>query len=367
MKNESIEQVRQDKTAEAEWDSFLGRRSPEAENVRRIEEGPLPDWCNLGVTLRVILVVNLIFAAITGLQSISLVDALQSMMTVAVTLEPVLIASLFAGCALRRLLLRAPAALQIVLTLLIPALLTFAIQNVLIELLQISRSRILLNALMAGVLCAVVLYWLYLRMLAYSPALSEARLQALQSRIRPHFLFNSLNAVLGLIRSDPRHAETAIEDLADLFRVLMRDSRERVPLREEVALCKQYLSIESLRLGDRLQVEWHVDDSATHALVPTLLLQPLIENAVHHGIEPVAEKGKIRIEIKRSGAYVDILIANPVCNPEIVQSRLHTGNQIGLDNVRQRLALVHDLEARIETVVADGLFVVKMQLPIQTK
>jgi len=90
--------------------------------------------------------------------------------------------------------------------------------------------------------------------LAASPALAQARLQALQSRIRPHFLFNSLNAVLGLIRTDPRRAETVIEDLADLFRVLMRDSRERVPLREEVALCKQYLAIESLRLGPRLQV-----------------------------------------------------------------------------------------------------------------
>jgi two-component system sensor histidine kinase AlgZ len=180
-------------------------------------------------------------------------------------------------------------------------------------------------------------------------------------------VFNSLNAVLGLVRADPRRAETALEDLADLFRVLMRDSRERVPLREEVALCKQYLAIEMLRLGERLHVEWHVDDGATHALVPSLLLQPLIENAVHHGIEPAAEGGHITIHIKQSGAYVDIVITNPVQNAAVTQSRLHTGNQIGLDNVRQRLALVHDLEARLETAIINGRFEVRLQMPIQIK
>jgi len=173
--------------------------------------------------------------------------------------------------------------------------------------------------------------------------------------------------VLGLIRTDPRRAETVIEDLADLFRVLMRDSRARVLLREEVALCKQYLAIESLRLGPRLAIDWQVDESAMHALVPTLLLQPLIENAVHHGVEPSGTGGVIAIRINRSGAYVNIVISNPWHGGASAVAGAHSGNQIGLDNVRQRLALTHDLEARLETSIRSGRFEVRIQLPVQSK
>ncbi len=143
--------------------------------------------------------------------------------------------------------------------------------------------------------------YLRLRALSFSPSLAEARLQALQARIRPHFLFNSLNTVLGLMRGDPRRAEHTLENLSDLFRVFMRDTRELVPIDEEVVTCQQYLAIEQLRLGDRLQVVWRLDDMPGDALLPSLLLQPLIENAVHHGIEPRSEPGEISVEIMRSG------------------------------------------------------------------
>ncbi len=210
-----------------------------------------------------------------------------------------------------------------------------------------------------------MLYWARLRERAYSPALAEAQLQALQSRIRPHFLFNSLNAALGLIRSDPRRAETVLEDISDLFRVLMRDSRERVPLGSEIALCKQYLAIEQLRLGDRLATNWRVDANANAALVPTLLLQPLIENAVHHGIEPSAAPGAIDIDVARNGRYVDIGIANPWHGE--AAAALTRGNRIGLDNVRQRLALVHDLEATIDSAVRGDQYVVHIRLPAERR
>src|SRR5690606_92866 len=119
---------------------------------------------------------------------------------------------------------------------------------------------------------ALLLGYLDLRGRALSPALTEARLQALQARIRPHFLFNSINAVLSLIRSDPKRAETALEDMAELFRVLMADNRELTPLGREVELCRQYLDLEQLRLGDRLKVEWHVDKAPGDAMVPPLVL-----------------------------------------------------------------------------------------------
>src|SRR5690606_15432270 len=123
----------------------------------------------------------------------------------------------------------------------------------------------------------------------------EGRLQALQARIRPHFLFNSLNTVLGLMRSDARQAERTLENLADLFRVFMKDSRELVPLDDEVLLCKEYLTIEKLRLTDRLNVRWRLGAMPGDALLPSLLLQPLVENAVHHGIEPRTSPGEVQI------------------------------------------------------------------------
>ena len=115
----------------------------------------------------------------------------------------------------------------------------------------------------------------------------------MQARIRPHFLFNSINAVLSLIRCDPKRAERALEDMADLFRVLMADNRQLAPLEQEVALCRQYLELEHLRLGERLQVAWHIEKMPRDALIPPLVLQPLLENAVYHGIEPPAEPGEI--------------------------------------------------------------------------
>ena len=136
-----------------------------------------------------------------------------------------------------------------------------------------------------------------MRAKAYSPALTEARLQALQARIRPHFLFNSLNAVLSLIRRDPKRAELALEDLADLFRVLMSDGRKFVRLADEIAVLERYASIEQLRLGERLRVAWDIDNAPQDALLPPLVLQPLLENAVYHGVEPGTEAGEVLVQI----------------------------------------------------------------------
>ena len=158
--------------------------------------------------------------------------------------------------------------------------------------------------------CMLLAYF-DLRGRALSPALAEARLQALQARIRPHFLFNSINAVLSLIRQEPRRAETALEDLADLFRVVMGDNRELSPIAREVELCRQYLDLEQLRLGDRLKVAWRIDKMPPDALVPPLVLQPLLENAVYHGIEPRVEPGEISIDIYSARNQVHAVLRNP--------------------------------------------------------
>jgi len=202
-----------------------------------------------------------------------------------------------------------------------------------------------------------------LRARALSPAITEARLQALQARIRPHFLFNSLTAVLSLMRSEPRRAEVALEDLADLFRVLMRDNRELAPLADEVELCRQYLELEQLRLGDRLVIDWNVKSMPGDALVPPLVLQPLLENAVYHGIEPSTTPGVLSINIFLSRDEVHALLRNPYTANS---ARHHAGNRMALDNIRERLALHFDAEASLESRVTRDTYEVHIRMPYRT-
>jgi two-component system sensor histidine kinase AlgZ len=220
-------------------------------------------------------------------------------------------------------------------------------------------ARSLIIAL--GATSAIVSYF-NMRSRLLSPALTIARLQALQARIRPHFLFNSLNAVLSLIRSEPRRAETALEDLAELFRVLMQDNRELAPLSREVDLCRQYLNLEQLRLGERLQVNWHVENMPGDALLPPLVLQPIIENAVYHGIEPAIEPGTVSIGIYRRGKEVHAVVKNPVRK----QGRHHSGNKMAMANIRERLALHFDAEASITNTATESNYNVHIVIPYVT-
>jgi two-component system sensor histidine kinase AlgZ len=207
----------------------------------------------------------------------------------------------------------------------------------------------------------VLLIYFDLRGRSLSPALAEARLQALQARIRPHFLFNSINAVLSLIRQDPKQAERALEDMADLFRVLMADNRQLTPLARELELCREYLNLEKLRLGERLQVEWHVDNMPHDALVPPLVLQPLLENAVYHGIEPRLTPGTVSINIYRSREQVHLVLRNPYEH----DGNHHAGNKMALANIRERLALHFDAEASLNTNVTDSAYQVHIIMPYQ--
>jgi two-component system sensor histidine kinase AlgZ len=334
---------------------------------RRASDRPsidaVPDWCNLGITLRVAISVNALFFGVVGAGSRTWRGWLGGCLDAAANIEPILLASLLFGCLLRRSMTGLPQRWQVGATLVLPALLTILLEAALGPLIGLDAGLLWRDALVAAALCGGILYWAYLRSQSNLPALAEARLQALQARIRPHFLFNSLNAVLGLIRTDPKRAESILEDLADLFRVLLRDPRERVRLADEIALCRQYLDIESLRLGDRLDVQFNVDPAATTTVVPLLLLQPLIENAVHHGIEPSAASGRITLDVARKGSFVEILISNPWLG----EGAARPGNQMALENVRQRLHLLYDLEGQLSTTVRDARFEVRMRLPFMTE
>lgn len=191
----------------------------------------------------------------------------------------------------------------------------------------------------------------------------QDRLQALQSRIRPHFLFNSMNSVASLIRSDPDMAEKALQDLADVFRVLLADARKMVPITAEGELARQYLDIEKLRLGDRLQVKWTASNVPRSALIPSLTLQPLLENAVYHGIEPSFAGGTVDIQLWSEGEDLKIMISNPV--PEVTNQAQHRkGNKIALSNVRERLTRHFGGRATLQNLEQKGSYHVKISMPI---
>jgi two-component system sensor histidine kinase AlgZ len=166
---------------------------------------------------------------------------------------------------------------------------------------------------------------------------ARARIRALQARIRPHFLFNSMNTIAALTRSDPLRAEEAIEDLADLFRASLSDAQNLITIEDEFAVTRVYQRIEQLRLGDRLQVKWSVEDVPIVALIPSLCVQPLLENAIYHGIERMPQGGVIGIEGRCANGIIEIELTNPV--PTSSRESFRDGNRLALDNIRQRLEL----------------------------
>jgi two-component system sensor histidine kinase AlgZ len=192
---------------------------------------------------------------------------------------------------------------------------------------------------------------------------AQARIRALQARIRPHFLFNSMNTIASLTRSDPSRAEEAVEDLADLFRANLSEARSWISLKEELEIARIYQRIESLRLGDRLKVEWKITDVPLRALVPSLLVQPLLENAVYHGIEPLPHGGIITISGSFAGQLIELSISNPI--PEKSIQAVHTGHGIALDNIRQRLALAWPGQATVELHQQAESYQVTMRFPYQ--
>jgi len=322
----------------------------------------LPNMRNLGIALRILIIVNAALALVAYTLSANLIDFPRQISTISTLAQPILLTSLFLLYGCYPLLRKLPYQQGVTAVM---ALVLFSATGIHGFFAQFwvfsdlpSLSRVLFCAF---IISTITLYYFNLHHRAYSPAVSEARLQALQARIRPHFLFNSLNAVLSLIRSQPKQAETALEDMADLFRVLMADNRDLVPLAQEIALCRQYLALEKLRLNERLIVQWQIDDMPPDALIPPLILQPLIENAVYHGIEPLANGGTISIQIYTKQHEIHLVLKNP-CS---TQNNHHNGNKMALNNIKERLTLHFDLEASLKSKQENGEYEVHIILPHQ--
>ena len=320
----------------------------------------LPDFRNLGITARALIAVNLLALVAALLAESDWTSMMDAYVMRAARFEPPLIASLVLLYVLTPWLLRFSYWSGCALVIAVVLVFTAGTHVLLGEVAPAGIVRVLV---LAAFCAAVVLAYLRLHTKAHSPALAEARLQALQARIRPHFLFNSLNAVLSLIRQDPKRAERTLQDLADLFRALMSDGRSLARLADEISLLERYAAIEQLRLGERLRMSWDMDSAPMDAMLPALVLQPLLENAVYHGVEPGTGIGDVLVRIKRRGDRVLVRIENPWIEPG---SGPRAGNHMALDNIRERLMLFFDDEARLITRVEGNRYQVDIEIPYRT-
>jgi two-component system sensor histidine kinase AlgZ len=338
------------------------KQNPSALRPLRVGERPpaaLPEFKNLGVMLRILLITNAMGVVATLVRASTAADILPAGLEIAGLLEPLLLMQVLVLLALDGWLRRLPYPWGCALVLLSGIAIVALAQAIDQRWLRLGDAGWWRVFALMPIVSAVVLVYFNYRMRALSPALIAARLQALQARIRPHFLFNSLNAVLSLIRTEPKRAETALEDMADLFRSVMVDNRDLIPLADEIALCKQYLNLETLRLGDRLRVKWHVANMPADALVPPLILQPLIENAVYHGVQSSNLASVISIKIYRRRGELHAILSNPV----YPQAQSRSGNRMAVDNIRERLALHFDAEAGLSTKSLHNMFQVHIHMP----
>ncbi|MGZ5256426.1 MAG: sensor histidine kinase [Burkholderiales bacterium] len=319
----------------------------------------LPNFRNLGILLRILLIVNVLAIAAAVVKAPVLSVAWRELVEVSAVVQPLLIVTLLALVLLNGYLQRLPYHLGVIAVFSLTLGLSLLVLSITLGAYGDAAISMQRYGLLVVLTTALLLAYLDFRGRALSPALTEARLQALQARIRPHFLFNSLNAVLSLIRQDPKRAEVVLEDLAELFRVAMGNERELSPISKEIELCRQYLEIEQLRLGDRLKVVWHIDNMPPDALVPPLLLQPLLENAVYHGIEPRVEPGEIVIDIYVARQRVHAVLRNPY-SP---QGAHHSVNKMALNNIRERLQLHFDAEATLDMHIREDTYQVHIVLP----
>ncbi|MDC8784368.1 sensor histidine kinase [Roseateles koreensis] len=318
------------------------------------------DVCHVGLVLRAVLGVQGLLALGLALAARDLAQWAEWMASATVVTMSAVLLWLLVVCGARRILAAWAEHWQwLALMALgaVSALLGWGLLNI-ASIEPSTRFRLASVGLAGATMAALLLTWLKLRERAQRPAAALAQLVELQSRIRPHFLFNTLNSAIALVRHDPAKAEDLLEDLSELFRVALADASTSVTLAEEIELARRYLHIEQTRFGERLRIRWDLDPQANLARVPPLILQPLVENAVRHGVEPNEGGGAIEVRTRKRGAEVEICVLNSVG-----LAAKTSGHGLALRNVRQRLRLMHDVSARFELGSAPGRFTVRIVLP----
>lgn len=316
------------------------------------------DACHVGVVLRAVLFVEAVVAVSSMFESIGVTDWLMRFSLLTGGVLPATLAWLIAACALKKRLMKLRQSFQWLAGIALGAVAGVYGCALLGFMGMLESVPWLASGAAGALLSSVLLAGLFWRARARTPAATAARLAELQSRIRPHFLFNTLNSAIALVRAEPLKAEAVLEDLSELFRSALADPAESVTLEQEITLAQRYLAIEEIRFGDRLRIEWQLDPHAGQAKLPPLLLQPLVENAIRHGVEPSASGAQVKISTLRRGSVVVVKVSNT--SPGGAGT---PGHGLALANVRDRLVLLHDVQARFQTARKDGVFQVRLEIP----
>jgi len=334
----------------------------------------LPDMCGVRALFGVVIIGELLAIILTLIGSGTNPGALERLSMMSLFIQWIGLSAAAVLCLSRGALGRLPENAAAVVSYLLILIVVYLIAEIVwwvinplsggVPLVTLHRADFLTRVLgISAIVAALVLRYFFvqhhwkLRMVSEA----EARLDALQARIRPHFLFNCMNTIASLTRTEPAAAERAIEDLADLFRASMAEARTLATFEEECDLVRGYLNIEAARLGERLRLQWDVEAVPPETKVPLLTLQPLVENAIYHGIEPRAEGGVITIAAERFDDRVTITVSNPVTEQTTAHQR---GNRLAQDNVRERLLAQFGRRGGLDTALRDGCYHAAVTIPL---
>jgi len=337
-----------------------------------VDTGLLPDFCDVRVIFMLVLIVQLL-AFVLAMAIPSTTEVFWDYLAfVSMMMQWIALLNAAVLCTSRRFLnrLSGPITMAISFMIMMGVTLIFALVLIRLNLWMrldqetspLGQYFLLRILIMAAAIYAVVLRYFYIQQQwkLNLRAQSKAELQALKARIRPHFLFNSMNTIASLISFMPDKAEKAVEDLADLFRASLKEQNIHT-LENEIELTRSYLNIEKLRLGERLQIDWNIDNSLFDAEIPALSMQPLAENAIYHGIEPIPDGGKIRISAQRDGERLKLEVSNPASEAGSTRT---SGNQMAQDNIKQRLRLAYGNDARFYINATKLDYTVTLEIPV---
>ncbi len=353
----------------------MSKQQPvEYSGIETVESFFLPSFCDVRMVFAVVVIAELLAFILTLVSPGVMENAWGSLGLISLFMQWIALTSAAVLCVSRPMLARmgnrVAAAASYLLVLLVTAVVSelafwLMLTSTLFPEITVDRHAtfLLRNLTISTVIAAIVLRYLYVQFQWRQQLKAEARarIQALQARIRPHFLFNSMNTIAALTRSAPEKAETAIEDLSDLFRASLNNTHQQATLAEELILAQRYLGIEALRLGERLSVEWNMDAVPPTTVLPPLILQPLLENAIYHGIERLPEGGTIHVDGSCHDGRVTIAISNPVATED--NGKQQAGNRIAQENIRQRLQIIFGDSADLVSTLTAGVYKIVMHFP----
>src|SRR3990172_8546791 len=338
----------------------------------------LPDFCSGEVVFNVVVVAEMLAIVINLVIPRNFLSptVMQDLLLISIFIQWVALAGTAVLCYTRKYLNRLPNLRALGAAYLLLLLTTFVVSECVVWLLwamgRLNTARPawyadfhILNLTISAIINGLLLRLFLAKHELQSRTLSEtrAKLQALQSRIRPHFVFNSLNIIAALTRSAPEKAEAAIENMADLFRMMLSEDETLVPLKNEVDVTKKYLALEQLRLDSRLSVDWDIGTFPRRAAIPVLTLQPLLENAIRHGIEELPAGGTVRVRLWEESDKIHIRVVNPL--PPARGKSKESGHVQSLDNIRRRFHTHYGDSATLSSAETGGQFAVMVELPVR--